>query len=139
VLKDKIMKTKLTIFLAVVFLCATHIFAQGGGKAEPNRIKFAKGKTSAVVSGTLSNNDEMDYVFAAKAGQKVSLKVVSNPTGDLFDFTIAGDGFEFQTEYDSYSKYDFTVMETGDYLVTVRKKPTGKAPKAKFFLTLTIK
>ena len=97
-------------------LCAGAAFAQNGGKAEPNRIKFAKGKSAATVSGRLSNNQEMDYVFTAKAGQKITLKVVSAPKGDLFDFTIDGDGFDVETEYDSYSDYTFTAPQTGDYL-----------------------
>lgn len=133
------MKTKLTILVCVFFLCAGAAFAQNGGKAEPNRIKFAKGKSAATVSARLSNNQEMDYVFTAKAGQKITLKVVSAPKGDLFDFTIDGDGFDVETEYDSYSDYSFTAPQTGDYLLFVRKRPTQKVPKAKFFLTLTIK
>jgi hypothetical protein len=130
------MKTNFIIIAAISLLFALNGFAQ---KAEPNRIKFAKGKTSATVSGTLSNEQEMDYVFGAKAGQKVSLKVASEPKGFLFDFTLMGDGFDFQTELDSYYDYEFTTPETGDYLLTVRKRPTEKNKTAKFFLTLTIK
>lgn len=133
------MKTKMTILVFVLFVCATNAFAQGGGKAEPKRVQFAKAKTSVTVSGKLSNNQQMEYVFGAKAGQKITLKVVSNPKGDLFDFTIDGDGFDVETEYDSYSEYSFTAPQTGDYLIFVRKRPTEKVPKAKFFLTLSIK
>jgi len=133
------MKTKSTILTFILFLFVSAAFAQGGGKAEPKRIGFAKGKTSATVSGTLSNNQEMDYVFGAKAGQKITLKVISNPKGNLFDFIIGGDGFDVETEYDSYAEYAFTAPQTGDYLVSVRKRPTEKVTKAKFFLTLSIK
>jgi len=134
------MKTKLTIVIGILLLFVADAFAQGGGKAEPNQIKFAKGKLSAVVSGTLSNNQEMDYIFGAKAGQTVTLKVASVPKGCLFSFSINGaDGIELETEYDSYADYTFTAPETGDYLVTVTKRPTEKVPKAKFSLTLTVK
>lgn len=115
------------------------VFSVSAQKAEPNEIKFAKGKSSATVSDTLSNSQEKDFVFGAKAGQQISLKVTSKPSGNLFDFTIAGDGFEVQTEYDSYSEYKFTAPETGKYLLTVRKRPTEATQKAKFFLTLSIK
>lgn len=81
----------------------------------------------------------MHYVFGAKAGQKVTLKVASQPKGNFFDFDLQGDGFELETEYDYYTNYSFTVPQTGDYLVFVRKRPTEKTPTAKFFLTLTIK
>ena len=130
------MKTKLTIITAILLLCISNAFAQ---KAEPNRIKFTKGKSSATVSGTLSNNDEMDYVFGAKAGRKITLKVTSPPKGGFFDFRIMGDGFELETEYDSYDNYSFTAPQTGDYLVFVRKRPTETTKTAKFVLTLSIR
>ena len=130
------MKTKL-IFTAAILLCSfISAFAQ---KAEPKPIKFARGKLIATVSGTLSNNSEMDYIFGAKAGQKITLKVTSQPKGGFFDFTIDGDGFDVETEYDSYADYSFTAPQTGNYLVTVRKRPTEKTTTAKFFLTLSIK
>lgn len=131
------MKTKLLIVIAAVFLSTSAAFAQ---KAEPNRIKFTKGKSVATLTGTLSNNQEMDYVFGAKAGQKVALKVSSNPKGNLFSFSIQGDdGIELETEMDSYADYTFTAPKTGDYLVFVTKRPTAKVSKAKFLLTLAIK
>jgi len=133
------MKTKLIIIAALTLLFSINIFAQNGGKAEPQRIQFAKGKSSIVLSGMLSNDEQMEYVFGAKAGQTITLKVTSNPKGKLFDFDLAGDGFELETERDYYDDYTFNAPETGDYLVFVRKRPTEKVTRAKFFLTLTIK
>ncbi len=130
---------KLIVFIGVFLICAAAIFAQNGGKAEPNRIEFAKGKSNATLSGTLSNNEEMEYVFGAKAGQKIALKVTS-PRRKLFSFRVAGaDGINLETEYDSYADYSFTALQTGDYLIVVRKNPTGRVPKAKFVLTVVIK
>lgn len=122
-----------------MFLFAVSAFAQNGGKAEPKRIQFAKGKSSVILTETLSNDQQMEYVFGAKAGQKITLKVTSSPKGKFFDFDLMGDGFELETERDYYDDYTFTAPETGDYLVFVRKRPTGKISRAKFFLTLTIK
>ena len=124
--------------LLVLAWCAPAVFPQGG-KAEPRRIEFTKGRSSATVSGTLSNGQEMDHVFKAAVGQKVLLNVTSRPKGKLFDFRIRGDGFELETNYDSYTEYSFIAPETGDYLVFVRKRPTQTAARAKFFLKLTVK
>ena len=44
------MKTKFLIIVAITFLFAVNSFAQ---KAEPNRISFAKGKSSATKTGSL--------------------------------------------------------------------------------------
>ena len=133
------MKTKLIIIAALTLLFSINLFAQNGGKAEPSRVKFAKGKSSIVLTGTLSNDQQMEYVFGAKAGQKITLKVTSNPKGKFFDFDLAGDGFELETERDYYDDYTFTAPETGDYLVFVRKRPTENVKTAKFSLSLTIK
>ncbi|MBK9164528.1 MAG: hypothetical protein IPM21_11595 [Acidobacteria bacterium] len=126
---------KIALSLAAVFLAC---LAVPGQKAEPNRISFERGKTSATVTGTLANNEEMDLTFAARAGQTVKLKVTSQPKGNLFDFRIAGDGFELETDYDSYSEYSFTAPETGDYLLYVRKRPTERVRRAKFFMRVEI-
>lgn len=134
------MRTKLTILIGILLLCAANVLAQNGGKAEANRVKFAKGKSSATLTGTLSNDEQMEYVFGAKAGQKITLKVTSVPKGNLFSFSVDGaDNIELETELDSYADYTFTAPQTGDYLVFVKKNPTEKIPKAKFFLALTIK
>jgi hypothetical protein len=108
-------------------------------KAEPLRIKFAKGKTSATLTNKLSGDQEMDYVFGAAKGQTVTLKVTSKAAGDLFDFSIQGDGFEFTTEEEAYSEYGFEAPETGDYIVYVRKLPNKRPASARFYLVLTIR
>ncbi len=125
--------------LVLLLLSTLYSVAAQGGKAEPNRIRFAAGESSATLSGTLSNNQEMEYVFGARAGQTVTLKVASKPKGNFFDFDLAGDGFDVETEFDYYSDYSFAATQTGDYLVTVRKRPTADVTRAKFYLTLTIK
>lgn len=126
---------RLAVSASILLLVGSAVFGQ---KAEPKRISFERGKTSATVTGTLSNDQEMDFVFGAKAGQTVKLKVTSQPKGNLFDFRIAGDGFELETDNDSYSEYSFKAPATGDYLVFVRKRPTESVRKAKFFLRLEI-
>src|SRR5688500_19210478 len=99
---------KYFLLCILCLLTANAIPAQHGGKAEPNRIKFAAGRSTATLTGTLSNNQEMEYIFGARSGQTVSLSVVSKPKGNLFDFDLAGDGFDLPTEFDTYSEYSFT-------------------------------
>lgn len=128
------------IFVCLVFLSvsALAVFAQGG-KAEPKKINFPKGKSSTVLTGVLSNNQVMEYVFSARKGQNIKLKVSSIPKGNFFDFSLKGDGFDLQTELDAYYDYEFTAPETGNYFVFVRKMPTDKIKKAKFYFSISIK
>lgn len=125
----------LLIATVVVAFGATENFAQGG-KAEPKRIQFAAGKSSAILGGTLSTDQEMEYVFTATQGQIVTIK---NSRASLFDFRVFNDGSLSEGDFDSSSSYTFTVPETGDYMLFVRKKRV-KAPRtARFSITLFIK
>ena len=130
-----IRSTTLKILLATAFL-AISISAQNGGKAEPKRIEFAAGRTSAVVAGSLSNGQETEYVFSASKGQVVTVK---NSKTSLFDFRIFSDEFDLETEFESSSTLTITVPETGDYMFFVRKKMVRSPRRAAFSLTLYIK
>lgn len=127
---------KRIIFLVLFLLMASlTAIAQHGGKAEPKEIKFATGRTSATVTGSLSNGEEYDFVFAAQKGQKVTIR---NSRTSQFDFRVFNEEFEFETEFESSPTLTFEIPETGDYLFFVRKKMT--APRtARFSLTISIK
>lgn len=134
------MKILLTALCCCLLLGLTEpAFAQGGGKAEPNRISFKRGASSATVSGTLSVGEQMEYVFAAKKGQSVSLKIVSTPKGRFHYFTVKGRDIDFASDYDINYEFSFTPPETGDYLVTVHFTGTDKVKRARFAMTLSIK
>ena len=134
------MKIKLSFFIGVFLLGAINIFAQGG-KAEPLRIGFDKGKTSKTVSGSLKNDEEYEYIFGARAGQTVKLKLVSTaPKGKFHAFRVLGaDGIDFTSDYDINYDLEFTAPETGDYLIFVQMRPTDRVRAGKFSLTLSIK
>ncbi|MBP9663090.1 MAG: hypothetical protein KBD94_00610 [Pyrinomonadaceae bacterium] len=117
-------------------LAAATSFTQGGGKAEPKRIQFAAGKSSVTLSGTLSNGQEMEYIFGARKGQTVTIR---NTRTSLFDFRVFNEEFDFETEFESSPTLTFEVPETGDYLFFVRKKQVRSPRTARFSLTLAIK
>ena len=126
--------SKALLFILFAF-GAIAVSAQNGGKAEPRRIQFAAGKSSATVSGSLKNHQEMDYVFAASKGQIVT---VTNPTWSQFDFRVFNEEHFDEGDFDSSRTYTFEIPATGDYLFTIRKKQTGTRT-ARFSLRLTIK
>lgn len=130
------MKSKVIIVAVLVLLACSSVFSQGGGKAEPNRIEFAKGKTSAILTGTLSNSEEMEYVFAAKKGQTVTIKMANT---SLFDYRVFNPDIEFETEFDSSRVSTFELPESGDYFLFVRKKMVQRPPAARFTLTFSVK
>lgn len=122
----------------VLFLAAGTgmVLAQHGGKAEPLRIEFAKGRSSKSLTGSLSTGEEMEYVFGATKGQKVT---VTNSKTGLFDFKVFSDENFSDGDFDSSRTYSFEIPETGDYMLFVRKKMVKTPRTARFSITLTIK
>jgi hypothetical protein len=135
------MKIKLSIIIGVFLFCAVNIFAQNGGKAEPLRIGFDKGKSQKTVSGSLKGDEQYEYIFGANAGQKVKINILSTaPRGKFHAFKVLGaDEIDFTSEYDNNYNLKFTAPETGDYLIFVNLRPTEKVRAGKFSLTLIIK
>jgi hypothetical protein len=129
------MKRLLIIALSVLFSTLIAL-GQGGGKAEPNRIEFARGSTSTVLSATLGRDEEMEYVFTAKAGQKVT---IGNSKTSLFDVRIFSEENDVETEFDSSRTFSLMLPADGDYMLFVRKKRVAKPSRARFSITLTIR
>ena len=124
------------ILLCLLCLFAAHSAFAQGGKAEPNRIQFAAGRSSATLTGTLFNGQDMEYIFAAKKGQKVTIK---NTRPSLFDFKVFSEENFSEGDFDSSPSYAFEIPETGDYMLFVRKKQVRSPRTARFSITLTIR
>lgn len=119
--------------VSIVFcLAASNASAQGGGKAEPNRITI--GSRETVVRGRLANGEEMEYVFTAKAGSVITIK---NSRPSAFDFRVFSEEADVETEFESSPTLTLTLPQDGDYFFFVRKKAGGPRT-ASFRLTLKI-
>lgn len=129
------MRSVLTLFVLLAVWAPAAVLAQGG-KAEPNRIHFVSGTPSARLTGTLSRDQEMEYVFAARKGQTVT---IMNSRTNLFDFRVFNSEFDFETEVESSPTLSFEIPETGDYMFFVRKKQVRTPRSARFSLTLAIR
>jgi hypothetical protein len=124
----------LPVFLFLMML-AIPTLGQGG-KAEPLEIKFAKGSSSATLTGTLSTDQEMEYRFNAQKGQTVSIR---NKNPGLFDVRIFSEENDVETEFDSSPVFSLTLPESGDYNLFIRKKAVARPRRAKFAVSISIK
>lgn len=124
----------------MLLFCFVNAYAQNGGKAEPNRIKFTKGKSSATVSGRVKGDEQAEYIFSAKEGQIIHLKITSVPKGKVASFRILNPDEEatFYTKYAENYEYAFPAPYTGDYVIWVSLQPDAKVKAAKYNLSLTI-
>ena len=126
--------------MAMLLFCFANAYSQNGGKAEPNRITFAKGKSSAIVSGRVKGDEQAEYIFSAKEGQIIQVKITSVPKGKVTSFRILNPNEEatFYTKYAENYEYAFPAPYTGDYVIWVSLQPDTKVKAAKYNLSLRI-
>jgi len=122
----------------LLFLGASEARAQGGGKAEPNRIEFKRGATSTTVSGTVRNDEQAEYVLSAQLGQRLIIKLTNVPAkSSCFDLQ-GPDGSDVGLEYDCNWSYSKVLQATGDFFITVAR-PSQARGTSRYRLTVTVK
>lgn len=77
--------TKIIAALIFIMIAALGLFAQ---KAEPNEIKFARGKSSATITEKLKADEEAEFVIHGKAGQILTL-TFSSTIGKLAEVFVS--------------------------------------------------
>ena len=126
-----------SLFL-LLFLAALEARAQGGGKAEPGRIEFKPGATSATVSGYVRNSEQAEYVFSARQGQRLIIKLTNVPAkSSCFDLK-GPDGSDVGLETDCNWSYSKVLQATGDFFITVAR-PSQARGRSRYRLTVTVK
>lgn len=78
-----------TVSLVLMIACVSELFAQ-------TRIRFARGRTSTSVSGTIGNIGERDFILRAYAGQYLSANVSSS--GGCIKFSTVETAQAFRTD-----------------------------------------
>lgn len=107
--------------LLFTLLASSGAVAQGGGKAEPNRIEFKRGTSSTTISGTVRGDEQAEYVLGAKKGQRLTITITSVPARTS-GFDLHGpEDVDLGLEFDTNMSFSRRLPKTGDYLITVVK------------------
>ncbi len=122
--------------LLLLVACAAAM-AQGGGKAEPNRIEFKRGTTSTTISGTVRGDEQAEYVLGAKKGQKLVIMLTSVPAKSSVFQLLGPDNDTLGLEFDANFDYSGTLPKDGDYAITV-SRPTQAKGTSRYKLTVTV-
>lgn len=106
----------------------------------PKRIVFAKGKSSAVLTGTLRRTKTIDdvhyYVVRAKAGQSLILRVTA--ASGSAAVTVQNSGGEMISEGID-DRFDGKIPATGDYVIHVFNPGNGNFGSTRYTLTVSVK
>lgn len=111
-----------------------------------DRISFAKGKSSIVVSGSILKGNEKTYLIGARAGQTIEIKIIEGGRTDdggnndtvfhiiapdgSYPMGMAGEMVEFDTGWSGKLK------KTGDYKIVVG---TIESEKVNFKMSVSIR
>src|SRR5262245_34471986 len=120
-----------SLAIAALVFCFGSVVAQaqGGGKAEPLRIEFKLGTTSSTISDKVWDQVEAEYVFTAKKGQHLTIKLTSVPRRSVVFDLKAPDDADLGLLYDANYNYSGVLPVTGDYLIIV-VRPTSARGKS---------
>jgi hypothetical protein len=112
--------------------------AQGGGKAEPNRIQLKRGTSSTTISDQVRGDEQAEYVLSAKKGQRLTIKLTSVPAKSSVFQLLGEDNDTLGLEYDANFDYSGVLPKTGDYFITVRR-PTEAKGASRYKLIVTVR
>ncbi len=129
---------RLVLFGLLLLAALEGASAQHGGKAEPRRVQFKTGASSAISKGRVRGSEEAEYALAARARQRLVLRLVSAPARSASPKAFDPDGspLELVRERDGET-WSATLPKSGDYLFVIHR-PAGGAGATSYTLTVTI-
>lgn len=85
--------------------------------AKPERVMFAKGTSSKAIKGTIKGDQSRLFVVNLRAGQKISVKLVSSNASANFNVTAPGAQQAMFIGSSSGTMMQDVVPSTGDYTI----------------------
>jgi hypothetical protein len=123
-----------SFFLLIALSFAFTASALADGVRE--RIKFARGKSSATVSGSVIRGDRDVYTIGAREDQKMTVRISSPEKNAVFQIRKTnGDFLPGAGEEDNTLEWSDALPTTGDYEIVVG----GTRGNASYKLTVSIK
>lgn len=116
---------KILVIVLIVFSLVGDSFAQ-------TRIRFARGKSSATLSGTIAAGAVREYMIDVREGQTMTVRATSG--NKQLDFEIVGrSGHEAWGE-NGYAQIE--INQSGDHYITVKNSGSSAT---RFTLTVAVK
>jgi len=115
----------IALTICLVLLISSNVFSQGGGTLGPpsgktQRVKFARGRTTAVLKGAVVRGTQDRYILGARSGQTMIVHITSREKNAVF--TILGpDGTALEGTEEGADTTDWTgeLPLSGDYSIWV--------------------
>ncbi|HEY6804751.1 MAG TPA: hypothetical protein VI306_14350 [Pyrinomonadaceae bacterium] len=125
-------KHKLVLCIFTVVMITGSVVGQHGTSVV-RRVKFARGRTTAVLQGTIQRGVSNDYLLGARRGQDMTVHLASR--GDV-SFTILTPSGQSLSDFSR--DWSGSLPESGDYRINVLP-PTQTNASASYTLEITIR
>jgi hypothetical protein len=125
-------KKKLILAVCTLAMMAGIVVGQHGTSIV-RRVKFARGRTTAVLQGTIRRGVSNDYLLGARRGQDMTVHLASR--GDVSFTVLTPSG---QALSDFSRDWSGSLPESGDYRINVLP-PTETSAPASYTLEITIR
>jgi len=109
------------IRLALIVITSAALAAASPGEGVRRRVKFARGRNSAVMSGAVLRGERDRYIVGAREGQKMTVSIKSVEDNAVFQIYFAGEqeALEGAGEGDDARKWSGTLPSSVDYVIVV--------------------
>jgi hypothetical protein len=110
-------RASITLIGVTILLSSVFVFAQGG---QVQRVRFARGRTTAVLKGAVIRATKDRYILGARGGQTMTVHVTSLEKNAVF-YIVGPDGSMLPGAEDDADASDWqgTLPESGDYSIYV--------------------
>jgi len=131
---------RLPIAVTIVTLLSSSA-ALARDEIRTERVRFAPGASSAVVEGSITGDETVDYVLGARKGQSARIRLATPHGSNYFNLLAPGESdvafFIGSTEGD---QFEGVLPETGDYKIRVylMRSAARRSEKASYRLEIAI-
>jgi hypothetical protein len=110
-------RRSITLILAIILVAAGLAFAQSG---KVQRVRFARGRTTAILKGAVIRATKDRYILGARGGQTMIVHVTALEKNAVF-YIVGPDGSMLPGAEDDADVTDWegTLPDSGDYSVYV--------------------
>ena len=105
----------------VALLCAVVLApAWAGDDTRTERVRFAKGASSATIEGSITGYQTVDYILGAAKGQSMNVSMATKNTATYFNILAPGETeVAFFNGSVSENQFEGVLPATGDYTIRV--------------------
>lgn len=138
IIKSRCAQAGAILLTVLVLLSFSPDACAQGGKAEPSRVQFPRGRSSTVLTGKLRSDWQAEYAINARERQKMTLRLNDSPAGSITLKAKDPDGNELPLQADGKQQWMVVLPKTGDYQFWV-VRASDKPGTSQYKVTVTIR